>query len=285
MAAIGILLLEFVGMFTFILVMGYLLPAGQFYYKYYVRINPEREKHRIQLRRPTDEGIRREIKLSLQTITIFAVMATILLEMYKAGWTSIYLRFREYPLYYLPISFFLCLFIHDTYFYWTHRLMHWRPLFKYTHAGHHKSVSPTPWAIFAFQPAEAVIQFLGIMGLVIFLPLHPVILFAFLWYDSLVNTAGHTGYEMVPQKVSRNWLLKGFNTVTHHDTHHTNMRVNYGAFFNIWDRWMGTFHDDVAPAAQSAQAKPARKPAPQRASTAMDKFRVPARRKHSPGIS
>jgi sterol desaturase/sphingolipid hydroxylase (fatty acid hydroxylase superfamily) len=34
-----------------------------------------------------------------------------------------------------------------------------------------------------------------------------------------------------------------FNTVTHHDAHHTNTQVNFGVFFNVWDRWMGTFSE------------------------------------------
>lgn len=237
------LLLEFVGIFLFILVMGYILPAGQFYYTYHVRKSAAKEQNRIQDRLPTSEQIRREIRMSVTTIAIFSLMGTGLLQLYKAGMTSIYWQFREYPLFYLPISFFLCLLFHDTYFYWTHRLMHWRPLFKYTHVGHHRSISPTPWAIYAFQPLEAVIQFCGIILIVVLIPLHPLMLLAFLWYDTLVNTAGHTGYEIVPKFISRSWLFKGFNTVSHHDAHHTNMRVNFGSFFNIWDRLMGTFHD------------------------------------------
>ena len=122
--------------------------------------------------------------------------------------------------------------------------MHWRPVFKYTHAGHHKSVSPTPWAIFAFQPAEAILQFLSLSLIIIFVPMKPVVLFAYLSYDSMINIAGHTGHEVAPAWMSKHWLFKGFNNVTHHDNHHTNMRYNFGAFFNVWDRWMGTFLDN-----------------------------------------
>jgi sterol desaturase/sphingolipid hydroxylase (fatty acid hydroxylase superfamily) len=244
------LLLEFVGFFAFILMFGYLLPAGQFYARYYVRHDPAHEHLRIQQRQPTPGQIRREVKLSLVTIAIFAVMSTGLLELYKAGHTAIYPHIHDYPLWYLPVSFFLCIFLHDTYFYWTHRFMHWRPVFKYFHLAHHRSIAPTPWAIFAFNPLEAVTQFLGIMLLVMFLPLRPLILLAYLLYDTLVNTAGHTGYEVVPKPVSQNWFFKFFNTVTHHDAHHTNVRVNYGAFFNLWDRWMGTFQDGYTPATQ-----------------------------------
>ena len=249
------LLVEVIGIFLFILVFGYFLPAGQFYYKYHLRPDPSHELHPIQSRRPTRSGIWREVRLSVVTIAIFAALATLLLELWKADKTSVYLNPHEFSLAYLPFSFVLCLVLHDTYFYWTHRFMHWRPVFPYIHLGHHRSVSPTPWAIYAFQPLEAIIQFCGIILLVVFVPLHPLVLLAFLSYDTLVNTAGHTGYELVPKAISSHWLFKPFNTVTHHDTHHTNVRVNFGSFFNIWDRIMGTF---------SGSSADVRKPMPRR---------------------
>ena len=238
---------EFLAFFAFIAVFGYFLPAGQLYFRYRIRLAGKVESQRIQPRNPASGQVAREIKLSLVTIAIFAAMSTGLFELYKAGKTSIYTHFHDYPLYYLPASLVISLFIHDAYFYWLHRFMHWKRVFKYLHLGHHRSVCPTPFAIYAFQPPEAVLQFCGVSALVIFLPMHPIVLLGFLWYDTLINTAGHTGYEMVPQAVSRNWFYTGFNTVTHHDTHHTNMKVNFGAFFNIWDRWMGTFLDEQTP--------------------------------------
>src|SRR5690242_2010041 len=132
------LVLQFFGFFLFILVLGYLLPAGQFFYKYYVRTGPDIQEHRIQKRLPTREQIHREIRMSVITVIIFAAMSTLLLHLYKAGWTQFYWRFRDYPLYYLPISLILCMIFHDTFFYWTHRFMHWRPVFKYMHASHHR---------------------------------------------------------------------------------------------------------------------------------------------------
>lgn len=242
-ALVFLLLIEFAVIFLFFLIPGYLIPCWHAYHKYFLNSDEEKEKRRIQERRPTEKGIRREIKLSLQTILIFSVMGTGLFQIYKAGMTGIYWDTFKYPLYYIPISFLICLVAHDTLFYWTHRLMHWRPIFKYTHAGHHRSVSPTPWAIFAFQPAEAIIQFLCLALIIILVPMKPIVLAAYLSYDSMINIAGHTGHEMVPGWMSKHWLFKGMNNVTHHDNHHTNMRCNYGAFFNVWDRWMGTFID------------------------------------------
>ena len=237
------LLIEFAVIFLFFLIPGYLIPCWHAYRKYFINSDDEKESRRIQERRPTKKGIRREIRLSLQTILVFSVMGTGLYQMYKADLTGIYWNTFKYPLYYIPVSFVLCLVVHDTMFYWTHRLMHWRPIFKYTHAGHHKSVSPTPWAIFAFQPAEAVLQFLCLGLIIVFIPMKPIVLAAYLSFDSMINIAGHTGHEVVPSWMSKHWFFKRFNNVTHHDNHHTNMRCNFGAFFNVWDRWMGTFVD------------------------------------------
>jgi Delta7-sterol 5-desaturase len=247
------LVVEFVTLFLIILVLGYLMPAGKYYYWYYVRNRAASEHLRIQERRPSRKEVWREVKMSLVSVVIFAALATVLFELYKVGGTSIYWRFRDYPLGYFPLSFLLCLVFHDTYFYWTHRFMHWRPVFKYFHLGHHRSLTPTPWAIYAFQPLEAVTQFLGVALLVIFLPLHPLALLLFLWYDTEVNTAGHTGYEVVPDSVARHWLFRGLNTARHHDAHHTNTRVNFGSFFNVWDRWMGTFQDSAPAIAQETK--------------------------------
>jgi len=235
------LIVEFAVAFLFILVLGYLVPAGRYYYWYHVRQTPATESLRIQRRRPPPGQVWQEMQLSLVTVVIFAAMATFLFELYKVGRTSLYWPLLARPLWYFPLSVFLCAVVHDTYFYWTHRFMHWRPVFPYFHLGHHRFVTPTPFAIFAFQPLEAVTQAIGIMLIVLFVPLHPLALLLFLWYDTEVHTAGHTGYEVVPPAVSRHWLYRGFNTVHHHDAHHTNTRVNYGSFFNVWDRWMGTY--------------------------------------------
>jgi lathosterol oxidase len=235
---------EFAAAFVIILVLGYVVPAGRYYYFYHVRRGPEKAGLRIQTRRPRPGQVWEEIRMSIGSVAIFAGVAMLLVELTKAGWTSLYWPLSAYPLWYFPVSIFLCAVVHDTFFYWSHRFMHWRPVFPYFHLGHHHFVTPTPWAIFAFQPLEALTQALGIAVIVVFLPLHPLALLLFLWYDTEVNTAGHTGYEVVPSSVSSHWLYRGFNTVRHHDAHHTNTRVNFGSFFNVWDRWMGTFQED-----------------------------------------
>ena len=231
-------LLLFLMIYLFIAIFGYFIPAGVNYWLYFVR---KPNIHPIQVRRPKGEQMVREIRLSLMSIAIFSLVAMAGLELYKAGWTRIYWQVAPYPPLYFLLSIFLCMVLHDTYFYWTHRFMHWRPVFKYLHAEHHRSVSPTPWAIFAFSPGEAVIQIAVFVLIVIVIPLHPLAFLTFLFLDTQMNTGGHTGYELIPPTVANHWLYQGFNTVSDHDHHHTNLQKNFGSFFNVWDRWMGTF--------------------------------------------
>ena len=246
-------LVEFSVIFLITLVLGYLAPAGSYYWLFHVHAD-ERGLDPLQSRRPTAEDIRREIQLSLMTVLIFSIMGTGLYQLYKAGHTSIYWRLRDYPYGSLFFFVFVAFVVHDAWFYWTHRFMHWRPVFKYVHLGHHRSVSPTPWAIFAFQPLEAVIQFIGVSLIVIFIPMHPLGLLLFFWIDAQVNTAGHTGYELVPRFISQSRWFQGLSTVTHHDLHHTHLNKNYGAFFTFWDRWMGTYLPDEAVEAHQSPA-------------------------------
>lgn len=55
------------------------------------------------------------------------------------GWTQMYVDAAEWPLWYIPVSIFVYLFVQDSWFYWTHRAMHWPRLFRIAHAVHHQS--------------------------------------------------------------------------------------------------------------------------------------------------
>ncbi|MGB5724353.1 MAG: fatty acid hydroxylase family protein, partial [Parasphingorhabdus sp.] len=75
--------------------------------------------------------IGREIRWSLLSAAIYGVPAGIIAWGWQnAGWTKIYTDPGLYPLWYLPLSLLLFLFLHDTWFYWTHRLFHRPQWFK-----------------------------------------------------------------------------------------------------------------------------------------------------------
>ena len=59
---------------------------------------------------------------------------------------------------------------------------------------------------------------------------------------TFMNVLGHLGFELYPKGFTTHWLGKWNNTSTHHNMHHKYYNCNYGLYFNIWDRIMGTNH-------------------------------------------
>jgi Delta7-sterol 5-desaturase len=106
----------------------------------------------------TNSQIGFEMKYSFSTIVIFFLVGFSILKLKKAGYTRIYDDLGQYGYWWLPLSIIIIILLHDTYFYWAHRLMHHPKLFKTVHLVHHKSTSPSPWAAYSFHPIEAVIE-------------------------------------------------------------------------------------------------------------------------------
>lgn len=185
--------------------------------------------------------IRREIGWSLLSAGIYGLPAGLVAWGWQQqGWTLIYTDTAAYPLWWLPLSFLLCLFAHDTWFYWTHRLMHLPALFRTIHAVHHASKPPTAWAAMSFHPWEALTGAFVIPALVFILPLHIGVVAAVLTVMTVMGTTNHMGWELFPAKMvhgpAGSWLI----TATHHQLHHDSYRCNYGLYFRFWDRLCGT---------------------------------------------
>ncbi|WP_121115916.1 sterol desaturase family protein [Croceibacterium ferulae] len=185
--------------------------------------------------------IRREIAWSLSAAIIYGVPAGIIAWGWQErGWTRIYAEWDAWPLWWLPASLFLYLFAHDTWFYWTHRLMHRPRWFKVMHAVHHASRPPTAWAAMAFHWTESLTGALVIPVLVFVLPVHVAVLGLVLTVMTVMGVTNHMGWEMFPPAFvnSRlgNWLI----TASHHQRHHEEYKCNYGLYFRFWDHLCGT---------------------------------------------
>jgi sterol desaturase/sphingolipid hydroxylase (fatty acid hydroxylase superfamily) len=229
-------LLDTLGLFA-ILLLRYFAVAGGVYWLCWVRGAKTLAQRRIDPEPPQPGIIRREIAWSLLTSLIFAVGGALLLQAWRRGWTGIYLDVNERSLAWLPLSFALLALAHETYFYWTHRWLHHPTLMRLAHRVHHESHRPTPWTSFSFHPLEALIQAVIIPALVLVIPVHLGVLAAFLAFMTVLGVINHAGYELYPSAVLRNgWLI----SATHHQKHHRAGRGNYGLYFTLWDRWMGT---------------------------------------------
>lgn len=239
--------------FVAIIIGRYFMIVWPIHYMLWKRPAEKVKARRLSRREPTAKTIRHEIILSTISAFIYALPATIVIEMWKAGGTALY----SGPVDglagwgYLLASCGFYLFAQDTYFYWTHRIMHHKSIFSWGHAGHHKSVQPTPWASFSFDPFEAAISAWLLPALALFVPLHVGAALALLMIMTVNAVFNHAGWEVFPQK----WLNGRFGrimiTATHHNQHHTKFTGNYGLYFRFWDLVMKTDRGGIAEAERS----------------------------------
>jgi len=137
------------------------------------------------------------------------------------------------------------IFAHDAYFYWTHRAMHHRKLYKLFHRHHHRSVTPTPFAAYSFAPPEALLNALFIPLWQLFVATPVTVLISFLIIQIIRNTTQHAGLELHPGWWLKNPISRFISTTTHHDMHHSGgFDHNYGFYFTFWDKLMGTEHPE-----------------------------------------
>ena len=199
---------------------------------------------KLQARNATTGDIRREILLSLRTTVIFALATAAVLVAARHGWLTIYWSFRHAGPLYLLLTLPLMLVAHDTWFYWTHRAMHHRRLFRLFHRTHHLSRTPTPWAAYSFAIPEALVQAAFVPLFLLAVPMHEVGIALFLGIQIVRNVMGHCGAEIHPAVFGPGRWLGWATTTTHHDLHHETGRYNYGLYFRWWDRLTGTEHPD-----------------------------------------
>jgi sterol desaturase/sphingolipid hydroxylase (fatty acid hydroxylase superfamily) len=223
----------------------YLFIAGAAFLFFYVYRKAKFAPRRIQPKFPTSIDYQREIGYSVVTLLIFAAIPTFILSNpLIQPHTTLYTDISRYGTWYFWAAYPLMAVMHDTYFYWTHRLMHHRKLFKYFHLVHHRSTNPSPWAAYAFHPLEAIVE-AGIFVVFLFtIPIHPLHLFFFFLFMIVYNIYGHLGYELYPRKFAGHWLGKWINTSVSHNMHHQHFKQNYSLYFTFWDRVMGTMHRD-----------------------------------------
>jgi sterol desaturase/sphingolipid hydroxylase (fatty acid hydroxylase superfamily) len=222
----------------------YLLFAGTAYLVYYVIKRQDWLFMKIQQRFPERKQILTEIKYSALTFLVLASVVVLIRVVSRHGilTTQVYRTFAEHSVLYYVLTTLFIIFFHDTYFYWIHRLMHHPLLYERIHKVHHLSKDPTPWASFAFHPAEALLE-IGFVPLLIFtIPLHYTSLIILSLWQVTFNVIGHLGYEIFPRKMMQHPLFKWMNTSTNHNMHHKYVRCNYGLYFNIWDRLLNTNH-------------------------------------------
>ncbi len=217
----------------------FILSGGAFLLIWFFRDRFKR--YRIQPRDAKREQILHDIRWSLSTATIQGSLSALVL---LKGNSSVYYDVSKYGWPYVFISAVLMMLILDTYSYFSHRLLHWKPILKHIHIIHHRSKVPTAFSTIAFHPVESLVQWLVFPLIVYTVPCHITMMIVVFGFTFLVNNMGHLGYEFYPKGLVTHPIFRWSNSSTFHNMHHTHVSCNYGLYFNFWDTLFGTTHPD-----------------------------------------
>jgi Delta7-sterol 5-desaturase len=234
----------------------YFFAAGLAYLVLYKIIYPYIIHLKIQAQHATHKDFLREIFNSMVTASIFAVIGFAFIYTDLRQYTQLYTDVYQFPLWWLPVSFVLCLIIHDTYFYWMHRTLHHVKIYRTVHLTHHQSVNPSPWASYSFHFTEGVLEAMILPILIFLMPLHPSIAVLFSFAVLFINVYGHCGYEIMPKGFRKSFLFNVIATSTYHNLHHQKFNYNFGLYFRVWDRLMGTEYPDYIKVYDSIKSNP-----------------------------
>lgn len=225
-------------------IIRYFLFAGIPFLIFYVLFPEKFSNNKIQEKFAKHKDFMREIWHSMQTSVIIGVIIALIIFSPLRDYTQLYSNMADYPLWWIPLSVVVALVIHDTYFYWMHRAMHHPKLYKKAHLVHHQSVNPSPWTSFSFHFIEGVTEAMIAPILIFMLPMHPLALAIFGLSSFFINVYGHLGFEIAPRWFRSSLLFEIVNTSVHHNLHHEKFNGNYGLYFRLWDRLMGTEQKD-----------------------------------------
>jgi Delta7-sterol 5-desaturase len=236
--------LEVIAKLLAISYLRYFVFAGTAFLVLYVFFSNYFRHLKIQSKHAGRKDFIREISNSLITAAIFAGAAYIFLYTELRDFSQLYTNTSDYAWWWMPLSVVVALIIHDTYFYWSHRIVHHPKLYKKVHLEHHKSVNPSPWTSYSFHFWEGILQVLILPLLIFIIPMHISMAIVFSTFVLIFNVLGHSGYEFIPAFIRKSPLFSIVASATYHNLHHEKYNCNYGLYFRWWDKWMGTEHPE-----------------------------------------
>jgi sterol desaturase/sphingolipid hydroxylase (fatty acid hydroxylase superfamily) len=196
------------------------------------RRHPER---RIQ-RRETAKNPIDEIRSSLVPLAVTSLCLTLGLFAQGKGWALSPVKFTWWS---IPLFIPVLVALQDAWFYWTHRLLHTKPLYRF-HKRHHMTIAPTVLSSDDSTVVDTVFAhtFYALVPFVMPVPALVILLHRLL--DQVSGMIGHAGFEHFASATTRKpWP---FICTVFHDQHHQHFVYNYGIYTSVWDRVCGTLH-------------------------------------------
>jgi len=169
-------------------------------------------------------------------ITIWTLYEAATLWVYASGLVQV-VSWSESPAY-LSCMLLLMFFWSAIHFDLVHRPLHWRPIYRYAHALHHKNVNTGPWSGIAMHPLEHVFYFsLFLLWWVV--PVDPIIITLTGFFQGLSPAVSHCGF----QKIRLGKRLTVAAGTHFHTLHHQLFDINFGHIFVPTDKLFGSWYD------------------------------------------
>jgi sterol desaturase/sphingolipid hydroxylase (fatty acid hydroxylase superfamily) len=132
--------------------------------------------------------------------------------------------------------------VEDFMFYWTHRFLHWGPIYPYIHKQHHEYKSPVTISAEYAHPIEKLFgnHVPVFMGPLLW-PCSPFLSAVWVVLRLSKTIEAHSGY-LIPGSPFSSWETWQ-TTAERHDFHHSNNKGCFGSFLRFWD-YIGGTEDD-----------------------------------------
>ena len=136
----------------------------------------------------------------------------------------------------------------DFHFYWAHRFIHIRVLYKYVHSLHHRNTDIDPFSGLCMHPVEHLYYY-SCVGPSLVCLMSPLGMYWNLIHLLISPAASHSGWE------------DHFQSDQFHYLHHRRFECNYGTNGIPFDHWFGTFRDRLGGRAKKKTRGQAKKEA------------------------
>lgn len=219
----------------------YVVVSGIIFYLSWIYFKKRTDKLRISHPKDIKKQARFEIINSIIVRLNHTLPAIIFLKTDTWMANRVYFDFDKHSIGYYLGGLVFIFFLHDAYFYWTHRLFHHPKLLKWFHITHHKSREVTPFSTFSFHFVEGFVQILIVPIALIFMELHISTFGVFFFLSFLFNINGHIGMNLSTKNFRNKAPFKWFIFSTDHAQHHLRSHGNYGLYLKFWDKAMGTY--------------------------------------------
>ncbi len=179
----------------------------------------------------------------------YGIPAILAIVAYATGWVALvephtpfygYYATHDHTWIHFVLELVAFMILYDAFFYWSHRILHWKWLYTHVHYHHHSLFQTSAFAQDAVHVFEAIFQGPFLFFLVsAIVPIHPISHAVFGFLTSIFALAAHDA--------------RAFD-VNQHRMHHHYSSVNFGLYFPVWDYLCGTrYHPSKFQKANTAE--------------------------------